>query len=144
MRRGLRPEVATVVDDVRYCGKSRLTADIEFSSESDPELTSPTNSGIRSVSTQAGVIPKCRRIEVDRYIGRMNANLDPEKIVGLVQGWAALHPLRSRYDRGGTRAHSNCESFCRPRPPMCDVATQVGGMLILSATRKLLGRAGSR
>jgi hypothetical protein len=34
------PEVATVVDDVRYCGKSGLSADVEFSAESDPMLNS--------------------------------------------------------------------------------------------------------
>ena len=32
-------EVATVVDDVRYCVKSGLGADIEFPAESDPERT---------------------------------------------------------------------------------------------------------
>jgi hypothetical protein len=31
--------VATVVDDVRYCGKSGLSADVEFLSEFDPKRT---------------------------------------------------------------------------------------------------------
>jgi hypothetical protein len=30
-------EVVTGIDDVRYCEKSGLTADVEFSAESDPE-----------------------------------------------------------------------------------------------------------
>ena len=32
-------EVATVVDDVRYHGKSGLSADVEFPAEFDPERT---------------------------------------------------------------------------------------------------------
>ena len=31
--------MATVVDDVRYCGKSGLSADVEFLSEFDPTQT---------------------------------------------------------------------------------------------------------
>jgi hypothetical protein len=34
-----RPEVVTMEDDVRYCGNSGLTADVEFSAESDPKQT---------------------------------------------------------------------------------------------------------
>ena len=33
------PEVATVVDDVRYSGKSGLSADVEFPAEFDPKRT---------------------------------------------------------------------------------------------------------
>ena len=33
------PEVATVVDDVRYCGRSGLSTDVEFPAEFDPKRT---------------------------------------------------------------------------------------------------------
>jgi len=32
-------EVATVVDDARYCGKSGLNADVEFPAKFDPKPT---------------------------------------------------------------------------------------------------------
>ena len=35
----LLSEVATLVDDVRYCGRSGLSADVEFPAEFDPMQT---------------------------------------------------------------------------------------------------------
>jgi len=42
------PEVATVVDDVRYCGKSGLSADVEVWAEFDPKRTGVENPDLRN------------------------------------------------------------------------------------------------